>query len=237
MTQFTFDYIKQQYQSALDAGYEILSCQQYVDRAKDGAIGPRTLVNRIDIDLSVKKADRLREIYADLSIPATFFIRLHAKEYNPFDFENYRILKAIRDDGHELAYHSEIVDQANIWDEDPADCLRRDLAVMEAMFGVRVRGAASHGGMTGFNNLDFWRGRSAEAHGLDYEGYETSGNFNLFEHSLYVTDSEWVRWKAYRDGRRLDGDTRSLTEHLEDKPPLIYFLIHPDTYFDRHIYE
>ena len=26
-------------------------------------------------------------------------------------------------------------------------------------------------------------------------------------------------------------------EHLDDQPPLIYLLLHPETYFDRHIYE
>ena len=31
--------------------------------------------------------------------------------------KNYRILKSIRDSGHEIGYHSEIVDQAAIWDE------------------------------------------------------------------------------------------------------------------------
>lgn len=237
MNPFTFEYIRSQYRSALDSGYEILTCQQYVDRQAAGTLTNRTLVNRVDIDLSVKKADRLRQIYVDLSIPATFFVRLHAKEYNPFDFENYRILKTIRDDGHELAYHSEIIDQAEIWGEDPADCLERDLAVLEAMLGIKVTGAASHGGMTGLNNLDFWRSRRASDHGLVYEGYETSGNFNLFEHSLYVTDSEWVRWKAYRDGRRLPDDQRSLEEHIVERPPRIYLLIHPETYFDLHVYE
>jgi hypothetical protein len=237
MNPFTFDYIRGQYHAALDAGYDVLTCQQYVDRRAAGALAPLTLVNRVDVDFSIKKADRLRAIFGEMGIPASFFIRLHAKEYNPFDFENYRILKAIRDDGHELAYHSEIIDQSVIWDEDPSDCLQRDLAVMEAMLGVKVTGAASHGGTTGLNNLDFWRDRRADDYGLVYEGYETSGNFNLFDHSLYVTDSEWVRWKAYRGGQRLADDHRSLSDHVSERPPVIYLLVHPDTYFDRHVYE
>ena len=38
-------------------------------------------------------------------------------------------------------------------------------------------------------------------------------------------------------GNLVDGDHRSLSEHLVDKHPLIYLLIHPDTYFDLHFYE
>lgn len=234
---FTFDYIDGQYQAALKAGYTVVNCRQYVQLRADGRVPERTLINRIDIDVSVKKAGRLGDIYRRLEIPATFFLRLHAREYNPFDFENYRVLRDLLVDGHELGYHSEIVDQAAIWEEDAENCLRRDLAVMEGMFGQPIIGVASHGGMTGLNNLDFWRWRSAEEFGLLYEAYEESGRFNLFARSLYVTDSEWTRWKAYRDGKRLEGDERSLEEHLADAPSLVYLLIHPETYFDRHVYE
>ncbi|MGX7927487.1 hypothetical protein ACWPMX_13045 [Tsuneonella sp. HG094] len=234
---FTFAYIERQYRAALDAGYTVVNCRDYVALRASGQVPERTLVNRIDIDVSVKKAERLGEIYRRLAIPATFFVRLHAREYNPFDFDNYRILKGLAADGHELGYHSEIEDQAAIWGEDAEQCLRRDLSVMETMFGHSVVGIASHGGMTGINNLDFWRDREAGEFGALYEAYEENGGFDLFNRSLYVTDSEWTRWKAYRDGKRIDGDQRSLAEHLEDAPPLVYLLIHPETYFDRHVYE
>ncbi|MFA9200292.1 MAG: hypothetical protein ACEQR8_03765 [Cypionkella sp.] len=234
---FTFRYLASQYQAALDAGYTVVNCAGYVDLRDRGSVPARTLVNRVDIDVSVKKAERLGAIYRELGIPATFFVRLHAREYNPFDFENFRILRALAADGHELGYHSEIEDQAAIWQDDPERCLRRDLAVMEAMFETRIAGVASHGGMTGINNLDFWRQRQASDLDLLYEAYEEQGRFALFPRSLYVTDSEWVRWKAYRDGQRLEGDHRSLAEHLEDGPDIVYFLIHPETYFDRHVYE
>jgi hypothetical protein len=237
MINFTFSYLHDQYAALIDAGYSVMSCRQYVDADKDNLISQKIIVNRVDIDLSVKKADRLRKIYADLNIPATFFLRLHAKEYNPFDFENYKIIKNIISDGHEIGYHSEIMDQAAIWQEDPAVCLRRDIAVMEAMFGTKVDAVASHGGMTGINNLDFWKDRRASEFGLSYEGYETEGAFALFNRSLYVTDSEWTRWKCYVDGQRRENDARSPAEHAADHPALMYLLVHPDTYYDSHIYE
>ena len=71
--------------------------------------------------------------------------------------KNYRILKSIRDSGYEIGYHSEIVDQAVIWDENAEECLRRDIDVLNRMLDIEIKGIASHGGMTGLNNLDFWQ--------------------------------------------------------------------------------
>lgn len=232
---FTFGNIEAQYLSALDSGYKFITCLEYAERK--GILSDLTIVNRVDIDLSVKKADRLRVIFDRLGIKASFFVRLHAPEYNPFSFENYRILKAIRDSGHEIGYHSEIVDQAAIWEEDAEDCLRRDLDILSRMLEIGIKGVASHGGMTGLNNLDFWSKRKAIDFGLIYEAYDKSPLFNLFDSSLYISDSEWNRWKCYRGGVLCQGDQRSFAEHIYEKYPLIYLLIHPETYFDRHVYE
>lgn len=233
---FTFASLEAQYRLAQDAGYEFITCAEYA-RCK-GSVPPLTIVNRVDIDISVKKADRLRDIFDRLGIKASFFVRLHAPEYNPFSFEHYRVLKAIRDSGHEIGYHSEIVDQAAIWQEDPAACLRRDLEVLGRMLDIRVVGAASHGGMTGLNNLDFWKDRQPAEFGLQYETYDKSDSFNLFDSSFYISDSEWTRWKCYDKGKLCVDDRRSFAEHVQQNShPLVYLLIHPDTYFDRHFYE
>lgn len=232
---FTFANIEAQYCAAQEAGYEFITCAEYAERKDD--LSTLTIVNRVDIDLSVKKADRLRDIYDRLGIRASFFVRLHASEYNPFSFENYRILKAIRDSGHEIGYHSEIVDQANIWNEDASECLCRDLNILSRMLNIEVKGVASHGGMTGLNNLDFWKDKKSSDFGLIYEAYDKTDSFNLFDRSFYVSDSEWTRWKCYENGQLKVGDRRSFGEHVRDRHPLIYLLLHPDTYFDRHFYE
>lgn len=232
---FTFKYIENQYAAVLEAGYTVLTCSDYV-RQKQNLPG-KTLVNRVDIDYSVKKTLRLVEIFNRLGIKASFFLRLHAPEYNPFAFENYRIIKYLIDCGHELGYHSEVIDQSVIWNEDARENFLRDIDVINRMFGIRVEGVASHGGMTGLNNLDFWKDKTAADFGLLYEAYDHQPEFNLFQESFYVSDSEWTRWKCYDKGKRVDEDQRSLKEHLADGHPLLHVLIHPDTYFDNHFYE
>ena len=232
---FTFTYIEEQYQAILNQGYSIITCEEYYKIKNQ--LPPKILVNRVDIDISVIKAERLIDIFDKLGIKATFFVRLHAKEYNPFSFENYRIIKKLIQNGHELGYHSETIDQAAIWGEDPVECFLRDLRVIENAFGIKMNGVASHGGMTGLNNLDFWKDRKASDFGLLYEAYDREPTFNLFHKAFYVSDSEWIRWKCYDKGKLLTGDHRSPSEHVVDQHDLIHLLIHPETYYNKHFYE
>lgn len=233
--EFTFANLKKHYQTILDKGYRVLTCEQYSDQ-KLNAQG-KLAVNRVDVDLSLKKAERLVDLFDELEISATFFIRLHAPEYNPFSFEGYRVIKKMLESGHEVGYHSEVIDQAHIWKEDPEICLKRDIDLMERLIGRKIVGAASHGGMTGLNNLDFWNDRKPSDFGLKYEAYDREPGFDLFNNSFYISDSEWTQWKCYSDGELVAGDRRTLSEHMEDEHKLLYILIHSDTYFDRHIYE
>lgn len=234
---FTYDNLKAQFETAINNGYHIITCKEYV-KLKNNGLRENTIVNRIDIDFSVKKVEKMVDIFNELNIKGTFFVRLHAPEYNPFSFENYRILKKMVDTGHEIGYHSEIVDQAAIWNENAADCLQRDIAILESMLNIKVVGVASHGGMTGLNNLDFWKQNKPKDFDLRYEGYDYEEEFNLFQEALYVSDSEWTQWKCYNKGKLVEGDRRNLAEHTRDKShKLIYLLIHPDTYYNMHFYE
>lgn len=233
---FTFAELERQFEQVLDNNYRVITCKDYLDHKRSGRTD-KVLVNRVDIDVSCKKARRLATIFNGLSIKASFFVRLHADEYNPFSFENYRCLKLIRDTGHEIGYHSEVIDESVIWNEDAASCLRRDIQVLNSILHIDVCGVASHGGMTGLNNLDFWKGKKPAEFGLLYEGYDRQPEFDLFYNSLYVSDSSWTYWKCYENGQLKEGDNRSLGEHCRDRHRVIYSLIHPETYYDEHFYE
>ena len=227
---FTFEYLENQFDEAIKFGYEFLTCIDFVERKK--TLGDKSIIMRVDIDESVSKANRLLDIFGSRDIKATFFLRLHA-EYNPFSFSNFAVIRRIIDEGHELGYHSEIIDQSAIWGINPIQCLRTDLMTMSVIFGIKIQGVASHGGNTGLNNLDFWKTHKPKDFDLAYEAYDQEDTFNLFHDSLYLSDSEWTQWKAYVDGQLRANDRRSLVEHLRDEPRRVYLLIHPETYFDR----
>jgi len=232
---FTFKNLEQYYIAALEAGYDIISCQKYIELKKTAI--KKILVARVDIDVSVKKAKLIADIFNKLGVRATFFVRLHANEYNPFSFENYKILKFIRDSGHEIGYHSEIIDQSVIWDEEADKCLMRDIEILNHMLEIKLVGVASHGGMTGLNNLDFWKNKNPSDFGLLYEAYDTQPAFDLFNNSFYVSDSCWTYWKCYNNGKLCETDRRNLADHVKDKHPIIYCLTHPETYYHEHFYE
>jgi hypothetical protein len=235
---FTFNHVESYFRTVLDEGYTVMTCYDYFLHKTSGKpLPPKTLVNRVDIDFALKKTRRLTDIFNRLGIKATFFVRLHAPEYNPFSFEGYLCLKEMKDSGHEIGYHSEVVDQARIWGESDEACLKRDIGILNTMLGIEVKGAASHGGTTGLNNLDFWKNRIPQDFGLCYEGYDKQPGFNLFQESVYVSDSCWTFWKSYKNGVLAEGDRRTLAEHAKAGHSLIYSLIHPDTYYDSHFYE
>jgi hypothetical protein len=233
--QFTFRQIRETFRQILQNGYQVIRCIDYVGMKQ--ALPKKTLINRIDIDISIKKSEQLAIIFNDLGIKGTFFIRLHAPEYNPFSFENYRILKFIRDSGHEIGYHSEVVDESVIWEEPAEQCLVRDLEIINCMLGIKIKGLASHGGLTGLNNLDFWKQHQPREFGLVYEAYDEQPEFDLFKNSFYVSDSNWTYWKCYHHGTLVAGDHRTLGQHAQTGHPVIYSLIHADTFFHRHFYE
>lgn len=234
---FTFENIEQQYRSVMQLGYEFLTCEEYVMRKKANALTDKVVVNRVDIDFNAKKTRRLVEIFNKLNIKATFFLRLHAPEYNPFSFEVYRIIKELIRSGHELGYHSEIIDQSVIWGENATECLLRDIEIINSMFKIKIKGIASHGGTTGLNNLDFWKDKKPSDFNMLYEGYDHQPEFNLFQEAFYISDSEWTQWKCYDKGKLLKGDRKTFLEHARDGNKLIYLLIHPDTYYDNNFYE
>ena len=233
--EFRFEGLKAMFEEVLKNNYKVLTCEEYVHWKKKKT-NEKIFVNRIDIETSCRKAKNLAQVFNSLNIKASFFIRLHAEEYNPFSFENYRCLKYIRDTGHELAYHSEIVDQAAIWDEDVAKNLVRDINVINHMFDIKIAGVASHGGYTGLNNLDFWNNHKPSEFGLLYEGYDREPEFNLFYESIYISDSN-IKWKCYNNGILMDGVSKTLAEHSKDGHPALYSLIHPEYFFTDHIYE
>ncbi len=234
---FTFKNLQEYFGVVLAEGYEVITCKDYVEKKAKSSTDRKLLINRVDVDFSLKKAKIVAEIFNELSIKGSFFIRLHAKEYNPFAFEEYKILKFIRDGGHEIGYHSEVVDQAAVWNESAEACLKRDIEVLNRMLDINIVGVASHGGMTGLNNLDFWKDKKASDFGLLYEAYDAQPVFDLFNNALYVSDSSWTYWKCYQDGKLCEGDRRNLAEHAEAGHPVIYSLIHPDTYYNEHFYE
>ena len=224
---YTFKYLEEAFALALEYGYRIIKCEEYPGYKQ--RLYNKVLINRVDIDVTCVGAKKISEIFNGLGIKGTFFVRLHAK-YNPFSFENYESLKYIVDSGHEVGLHSEIVDASKCWKLPSTKILLKGIDILNEMLEIKIKGVASHNGETGNNNLDFWKDKKPSDFGLLYEAYDNQPRFNLFNESIYVSDSKPARWKCYRKGVLDKTDKRYLHEHIKDNNEILYTLIHPGTY-------
>ena len=234
--QFTHSYLQNQLEILLASDYEFITMEQYYTDSKTPP-SKKIVTLRIDVDFSLRKLKPILSMLKKLSIKSTIFVRLHATEYNPLDFEGYKIMRDAIDHGHEIGYHSEIVDESIIWDESPDDCLVRDLSILEKLLDIKIHGIASHGGKTNLNNLSFWEHRRPEEFGLKYEAYSTTNGKNAFSSGIYVSDSEDIRWKSYKFGKLMKDNLCPPSYFATEQHPFINMLIHPDVYYAYHPYE
>jgi peptidoglycan/xylan/chitin deacetylase (PgdA/CDA1 family) len=228
---FTFTKYASIFRALRRAGYRAITMREFFEGAY--GVEEHLLVSRVDVDVKIERLPRLREIYAALDLRATFFLRLHAPAYNLMSFGNIAIMRDLVAAGHEIGLHTELVDAAGFCSVEGAALLRQEIDLLETLIGAKIYGTASHGDMTGFNNLDFWASHRPAEFGLLYEGYDEP----LWKNCRYVSDSEWTRWKAYENGRLLDEDRRSPVEHAEERPRVLHVLTHPESWYDRYLYE
>src|SRR4051812_14407902 len=99
---FTFAHYRSTLAQALKLGYKFST---FAGHAK--LKSKRRFLMRHDIDLSIDNCLTFAEIEKSLGIRATYFVRLHARLYNPFEFHTYNKLRAIEKLGHEIGLHYE----------------------------------------------------------------------------------------------------------------------------------
>ncbi|MEW5724986.1 MAG: hypothetical protein AB1896_17880, partial [Thermodesulfobacteriota bacterium] len=103
---FTFHHYRRIFETALEAGYRVLTLQEFFSAPKE-PMG-RVLINRVDVDLRLDRIQALAGILDDLGVKATFFLRLHADRYNLLSFNGFNMVKALIRSGHEIGLHSEL---------------------------------------------------------------------------------------------------------------------------------
>lgn len=214
---FTLSYLEETFKKAMALEYSVVSCATFASSPPEGKI----LINRIDIDVTCVKAVLLARIFHRIGADATFFVRLHAREYNPFEPRALETLKEIIGYGFEIGLHSEILRVAGKLDNGPKDRLSRDISTLESQLGIVVTGVAAHDHSDGFNDSVFWKNYQPSSVGLLYEAYQ------FCQGTVYISDSEFDSWKVYHYGKLLENDRRGLHEHVEEEHPILYVLMHP----------
>lgn len=228
---FTFNYYRKIFQEALKNDYKIITLKEFFSDEYDTK--EKILVNRIDVDLKIGRLKTIYKIFNELNIKASIYLRLHSPDYNLLSISNIKIVQDLLSIGCEIGLHTEMEDIKGYCGLDQISTIKKEVELLENIFGIKMYGTASHGDMTHYNNLDFWKKHKAEDFGLIYEAYDEK----LWNNCRYVSDSEWTRWKAYENGKLLENDRRTPIEHLKDKVKVLHFLTHPESWYERYIYE
>ncbi len=232
MNDFTFDYYRKIFQEALKNDYKIITLKEFFSDQYDK--NQKILVNRIDVDVKINRLKTIYKIFKELNIKASIYLRLHSPTYNLLSIGNIKIIKDLISIGCEIGLHTELEDLKGYCNLNQVNILKKEIELFETIFDIKIYGTASHGDMTHYNNLDFWKNHKAEGFGLLYEAYDNK----LWDNCRYVSDSEWTQWKAYENGKLLENDKRTPIEHIiEEKPTILHLLTHPESWYERYIYE
>lgn len=144
---FKFEHFKDAIKRFLKAGYTFSTFDGLSRQQKRKKI----FLLRHDIDYSMLRALEFARIEISLGIKATYFVRLHSRDYNPFEFKTYVKLREIAKLGHELGLHFEAMDISHITKEDEIEVFKREKIILENIIGQPVYTAAQHGDFTGIS--------------------------------------------------------------------------------------
>jgi hypothetical protein len=195
----------------LAAADEVLTVREAA--ARGGALGPRTIALRHDIDHDVENALRLAELEHAAGVHATYYV-LPSAWYYRFETDSgispltLKALARMAEMGHEIGLHNDVIGEVLERGEgDPVELLHEELAELRDA-GFDVVGSASHGGMAvrkaGVTNYLVFTERGGTeprtiepitftpapmaSFGLEYEAYAVP-------HPLYLSDSRG-RWSV-----------------------------------------
>lgn len=149
---FKLNHYKEILEMAIMQGYTFCTFDNYREHSKKWK---KIILLRHDIEFRPDRALNMAQIEASLDIPATYFVRVHSPEYNPFEFKTYKALCEIRDMRKplfEIGLHYEAVDLSRITGEGVGNIFLREKGVLENIFHVDIDSAAPHGDFTGYDN-------------------------------------------------------------------------------------
>lgn len=211
---------------------------------------------RHDIDHDLEAAVEVGRWEARYGIRSTFCVLHSAWYYGPFEDSGYRhsvevidAMRELRDLGHEINFHNNMVTEGLLGDVDPDALLHSELGYLRSR-GLTIRGTAGHGQALcrelGYLNLEHFRetpwhsnggprtvvheGRSVQlgltpmtVFGLEYEGYD-------LPRDLYITDSGG-RPRIVRNTRGRNGLRRAENPDWVPHGRIVGILTHPE-YWD-----
>jgi hypothetical protein len=177
MGKFTFEYYRDMLNNALMMGYEITSMKDYKK------VYDKHILIRHDLDFTLENVPIFSTIENELGVSGTYFVRINAKNYNPFSHNNSKIIKSLIDKNHEIGLHIEPDFYKNMGLE-YVDYINTLINLFEKTFKIEISGISTHeparcGYIIDKKNITEIK--------VDYEAY-------IIDNFKYISDSG-SRWR------------------------------------------
>ncbi len=212
---FTFKRYEESLKLAKEKGYSFSPLGDFDENRESESL----ILLRHDLDHPVlHKALSFAGIENRLGIKATYFVRVHSDEYNPFGFKIYSALRQILDMGHEIGLHYEHLDFCDVTREDPDTIITKGKKLLELIFDTKIKGIAGHRSFTDIQNWDFWEDHNFRDFGFEYDAYE-----DRFMSSMLYIDDSLRQWK----------EGKCMCQYIADGVPRLYFLTHPFYWYHK----
>ncbi len=222
MKDFTLEMYGELLRFFVKSGYIICSVDDFLSGRNNAR---NTVIMRHDIDRRIYKAVDFAQIEHDLDIRSTYYFR------HPYTFQP-SVIQKIRDMGHEIGYHYEVMSKAG---GDPVlagTLFREELDDFYKYFHVKT--VCMHGApLSPYDNRDFWNYYSFEEFGLSGEAYLSMKGLYYYSD----TGRTWSYAHKVRDRLQTQMNTTSEDVHSTwdliravdtNKPRVVYILTHPE---------
>ena len=177
MSNFTFNYYKLMLENSLLSGYKITPLKEYKLNYD------KHILLRHDVDFTLENAVNFSKIENELGIRSTYFIRLHAKNYNPLTINNSKLLYNFLELGHEIGLHIE-PDYYKNMGLNPIEHINIEINMLEKVLGIKMNGISTHEPSRCGYIIDK---ENIKQLNVDYEAY-------LIDGYKYISDSG-ARWR------------------------------------------
>jgi len=183
---FTLDKYRGLIQKIQDAGYATLTVHDYL---RGQGAEQKCVVLRHDVDRRPGNALKMAKLEHSLGIASTYYFR-YPKTFDPV------LITHIRDLGHEIGYHYEVLAKAKGNYKEALTLFRGELEAFRGICDVRT--ICMHGSpLSRYDNRDLWKKYDFRDFGLEGEAYLSMAGKGL----QYLTDTgrSWSGKHTVRD--------------------------------------
>lgn len=170
---FTLAKYEELCKAMVDSDFIPLSFRAYLEKEPT-----KCIIIRHDVDRKPEKALKLAELENNFGITATYYFRTTPQVFKP------DIIKAIKDFGHELGYHYEVLDKANGDFERAIGIFAYELIKFRKICDVKT--ICMHGNpLSPWDSRDLWKRYDFKDFGIIGEPYLSID----YEKVFYLTDT------------------------------------------------